>query len=492
MNRVTSITKTKIEAVEKTVNLNSERQKIRKELLSRVDDIGVVKHHVKTMFTSGMGFFTDAYDLFIIGVVIALLTPIWHLTPYEVALLGSTSLISAALGAFIFGKAADIFGRKAIYGIEVIILTIAAIGSAFSQNIIQLIIWRFILGIGIGGDYPISAIMMSEYANRKDRGKLVSLVFSFQGLGMIAGPLVAILILSLGIPHVLAWRILLALGAIPAASVIYLRRMIKETPHFSLSVAGDASAAAVAISDITGSQAAVKPNGNSLKLKTKWTDLFKYPNNIKLLGTAGCWFLLDWAFYGNSISWPLVMKSFLPHATFLQGLIASAIVFAIFAAPFYFAAAFAMDRLGRKTIQVAGFIGMGTAYLIISLTAQFDFVLGASAFLLVFGMSYVFTEFGPNTTTFVYPSEIFPTSLRGFGDGISAGAGKIGAFLGTFLFPFLIADVKIQGTFAILAVISILGAFLTLVCLPEPKNISLSEVSDESRYLANDPIEMVS
>ena len=186
------------------------------------------------------------------------------------------------------------------------------------------------------------------------------------------------------------------------------------------------------------------------------------------------------------------MKSFLPHATFLQGLIASAIVFAIFAAPFYFAAAFAMDHLGRKTIQVTGFIGMAAAYLIISLTAQFDFVLGAAAFLLVFGMSYVFTEFGPNTTTFVYPSEVFPTSLRGLGDGISAGAGKIGAFLGTFLFPFLMADIKIKGTFTILAAISILGAFLTLICLPEPKNISLSEVSDERRYLANDPVEMVS
>ncbi|MCL4428982.1 MAG: MFS transporter, partial [Deltaproteobacteria bacterium] len=214
-------------------------KELRNDLLNKVDEVDLVRHHFRTMFTAGMGFFTDAYDLFIIGVVIALLTPIWHLTTSEIAILGSSSLIAAALGAYIFGRVADIFGRKAIYGLEVLILTIGAIGSAFSQDITQLIIWRIVLGIGIGGDYPISAIIMSEYANRKDRGKLVSMVFSLQGIGLIVGPMAAILILMLGVPHDMAWRILLGLGAIPAASVIYLRRKIKETPYFSLNAKGD-------------------------------------------------------------------------------------------------------------------------------------------------------------------------------------------------------------------------------------------------------------
>ncbi|MCL4546437.1 MAG: MFS transporter, partial [Deltaproteobacteria bacterium] len=110
---------------------------LRSELLHKVDEVGLAKHHFRTMFTAGMGFFTDAYDLFIIGVTIALLTPIWHLTSIDIAWLGSTSLIGAAMGAFVFGRISDIFGRKAIYGLEVIILTIAAIGSAFSQDILQ-------------------------------------------------------------------------------------------------------------------------------------------------------------------------------------------------------------------------------------------------------------------------------------------------------------------------------------------------------------------
>lgn len=465
------------------------KKDLRNDLLNKVDEVDLVRHHFRTMFTAGMGFFTDAYDLFIIGVVIALLTPIWHLDTSEIALLGSSSLIAAAVGAYLFGRLADIFGRKAIYGLEVIILTIGAIGSAFSQDITQLIIWRIVLGLGIGGDYPISAIIMSEYANRKDRGKLVSMVFSLQGIGLIAGPMAAILILMMGVPHDVAWRILLALGAIPAASVIYLRRKIKETPYYSLNVKGDTNNTVAAINDITGTKIKVDDNkhsnGNGVKLKTKWHDLFKYPNNLRLLGTAGSWFLLDWAFYGNSISWPLVMKSVIPNATFIQGLALSTIVFVVFAAPFYWLAAFSMDKLGRKFIQILGFLGMAVCYLIISLTSFAGYMLIPAMFVMIFGLSYVFTEFGPNVTTFVYPSEVFPTPVRGFGDGISAGTGKLGAFLGTLLFPFLMMTIKVQGTFMVLVIISFLGAILTAFALPETKEQSLRVVSEEEKYIMN-------
>jgi MFS family permease len=462
--------------------MKSNSNHIRDKFLEKVDEVGLVTHHIKTMFTAGMGFFTDAYDLFIIGVVIALLTPIWHLTTSQIAFLGSSSLIAAAVGSYFFGRISDILGRKSIYGIEVLILAAGAIGSAFSSNVTQLIIWRIILGLGIGGDYPISAIIMSEYANRKDRGKLVAFVFSMQGLGMIVGPLIAILVLVLGVPHEIAWRILLAIGALPALSIFYLRRQIKETPHFNLSVKGDIQKTSESIKDLVGEPVNAPHQGNT-KIKTNWKDIFAYPNNLRLLGAAGAWFLLDWAFYGNSISWPLVMKSFLPHATFIQSLAASSAIFIIFAAPFYWIAALNMDRLGRKFIQIFGFLGMALCYLVIAVTNFLGLALPALMFLFVFGLSYVFVEFGPNTTTFVYPSEIFPTPIRGLGDGIAAGTGKIGAFLGTFIFPFLIASIKIQGTFLVLAIISVLGAILTAIALPETKEESLHIISQEHRYL---------
>src|ERR1051326_6508712 len=120
------------------------------EVLAALDNSALSGFHLKALLTSGMGFFTDAYDLFIIGVALALLKPLWHLNSLEVSLLGSTSLIAAALGALIFGRLADYVGRRAIYGHTLIVLAIGAVASALAPNILLLLIFRFILGDYVG------------------------------------------------------------------------------------------------------------------------------------------------------------------------------------------------------------------------------------------------------------------------------------------------------------------------------------------------------
>ena len=97
-------------------------------------------------------------------------------------LLASIAIWSAVIGQLLFGFLGDYWGRKKIYGIEATLLTLGALFSALSPNLPLLILFRFIMGLGIGGDYPISATIMSEYANLNDRGKLVALVFSNQAL----------------------------------------------------------------------------------------------------------------------------------------------------------------------------------------------------------------------------------------------------------------------------------------------------------------------
>ena len=139
------------------------------DILSRMDDSKITKQHWKIMFISGMGFFTDAYDLFIIGVVISILRDEWHPSPWAVGLVTSTALLAAAFGAIIFGRVADMLGRKRIYGYEVLVLAAGAIASAFSPDIWWLIGFRIILGVGIGGDYPVSATLMSEFSGKKSR-----------------------------------------------------------------------------------------------------------------------------------------------------------------------------------------------------------------------------------------------------------------------------------------------------------------------------------
>ena len=156
---------------------------------------------MKIMFVSGMGFFTDAYDLFIIGVVVALLKTQWNLSTAQVSLVNSVTLAASALGAILFGRIADILGRKRIYGYEVLILAVGAIASAFAPNYTFLLVARIVLGIGIGGDYPVSATIMSEYSGKQSRGRMVGLVFAMQGAGLVVGPLIASILLEVGGQH---------------------------------------------------------------------------------------------------------------------------------------------------------------------------------------------------------------------------------------------------------------------------------------------------
>ncbi|MCY0886741.1 MAG: MFS transporter, partial [Firmicutes bacterium] len=94
--------------------------------------------HLRAMVTAGVGFFTDAYDLFIIGVALVLIKQVWHPSSYMLGLVGSTSLIAAFLGAFIFGRLADVYGRKAVYGLEAALMALAALASALAPNILWL------------------------------------------------------------------------------------------------------------------------------------------------------------------------------------------------------------------------------------------------------------------------------------------------------------------------------------------------------------------
>jgi MFS transporter, PHS family, inorganic phosphate transporter len=477
-------------------NLNGfsgeEKKSSAKSLLAALDEGSLSGFHLKAMITSGMGFLTDAYDLFIIGVALAILTPLWHLNALEISLLGSTSLIAAALGSIIFGHLADHLGRKFIYGYELIVLAVGAIASALAPNVMFLLIFRFILGLGIGGDYPVSATLMSEYANRRDRGKLITMVFSMQGVGLILGPLVAIVLLLAGISHDLIWRIMLALGAVPALATFYLRRQIAETPRFALTMQGKLEDAMRTVNMVTKQAAlpekpdvAVRPaasNGAAAQGKPKpgksWLYLLLTQRYLLwLIGTAGAWFLLDIAYYGTTISSPIVLKALNSHANLVTNMFYTLIIFVVAALPGYIVAVLTIDRLGRKWIQCVGFGMMALAYGLIALVPAISIY--TVPFLLVYGLSYFFTEFGPNVTTFVYPAEIFPVMVRTTAHGIAAALGKVGAFIGAFAFPYLLVNFHLQGAMAVAAVVSLAGLLLTIFTLPEPNQRSLEEISDE-------------
>jgi MFS family permease len=456
----------------------------------RLDSVKINRFQLKIMFVSGMGFFTDAYDLFVIGIVVVLLKTEWHLSTGQVSWINSATLLASAVGAVVFGRVADIVGRKRIYGYEVLILAAGALASAFAPNFTFLLICRIILGIGIGGDNPVSATIMSEYSGKQTRGRMVGLVFAMQGAGLIVGPLVAAILLGSGLSDDYTWRILLALGAIPGLAVFYLRRKIQEAPRFA-AAGGAHEEAEAAIAHATGAAQAPKAAPESKARHVQGAlEGFKTLLGHKrmllwLVGTAGAWLLLDFCYYGNTISTPEILKLLNPHSSELYNVLVQLAIFAVFAVPGYIVAILLLDKTGRKSIQVLGFAMMGLMFLLIGLIPGATTT--AVTFILLYGVSYFFTEFGPNTTTFIYPAELFPVEVRTTGHGISAGAGKLGAFLGAFLFPvFLASSLGIRGAEIIAGVVALAGLVLTVALLPQPNGKSLEELT-ELAYSAPEP-----
>jgi MFS family permease len=454
-------------------------------LLQTLDDAKISRFQIKTMFVSGMGFFTDAYDLFVIGIVVSLLKTQWSLSTSQVSWLNSATLLASAFGAIIFGRVADMLGRKRIYGYEVLILAAGAIASAFSPNYTFLLVSRIVLGIGIGGDYPVSATIMSEYSGKQSRGRMVGLVFAMQGAGLVVGPLVASILLGSGVSDNLTWRLLLGLGAIPGLAVYYLRRQIHETPRFALA-GGATEEAEAAIADATGQGSGkVAPGESTARVPHGVADGFlELIRNRRLLvwliGAAGAWMLLDFCYYGNTISQPEIIKLANPHASELTTILLQLAIVAVFAVPGYIVAILLLDKVGRKSIQLLGFAAMALMFLLIGLIPGVSTTL--APFLILYGVSYFFTEFGPNMTTFIYPAELFPTHVRTTGHGISAGCGKLGAFVGAFLFPDILAShLGLRGAMVISGVVAAAGLLLTGFTLPETRGKSLEEL-EESAY----------
>ena len=312
---------------------------------------------------------------------------------------------------------------------------------------------------------------MSEYANTKTRGRMVTLVFSAQALGLIVGPMVALALLAAGVDKDLAWRIMLGLGALPAATVIYLRRRLPESPRWLARVKGEKEVAAKDLASFSLGEIVVEdPKDDIVK-----QPLSKYW--LPLLGTAGTWFLNDYAYYGNTISTPLVLKHVAVHASLVQNTAISFLIFVLSAAPGYFLSVALIDKIGHKFLQMLGFFMMGLAFFILGMFPSI--IHNFPLFVTLYGLSYFFAEFGPNTTTFVLSAEVFPVNVRTTAHGISAGVAKIGAFIGAYFFPILLKSLGLSHIFLVASAFSLAGLILTYIAITEPKGKSLEEVSQK-------------
>ncbi|KAJ3832531.1 phosphate transporter [Lentinula raphanica] len=488
---------------------------------------------VKLLGIAGVGFFLDAYDLFIINPVLTMLQyRLYGGGSLPVGLHGfvnAAANIGSVIGQFTFGYLADALGRSAIYGKELMLIIFATImclttptGSLSpNSSLIYLGVFRIILGIGVGGDYPMSASVTSDRSNLYKRGTMLAYIFANQGWGSFIGSLNTVIVLAC-YKHVMndegetskadgVWRIVVALSLIPAFATLYQRLTMPESKRFTearrmaenqeadlekeirvLKNVGNRTEGITASSSRSGSEiekedrsperasteeVSESPEAIATKKdKAQIGEFIAYFSEWRharvLLGTCICWFLLDIAFYGINLNQNVVLtqigfagKTGSDWEKLFKVSTGNLIVTALGFVPGYYATVLTIEKLGRKWIQIQGFL---LAALFLGILAGKFNTLSHAAFIVNFAFLQFFFNFGANATTYCYPAEVFPTRFRAFAHGISAASGKAGAIISALAFNALSEDIGTPAVLWIFFGCCIAGAFFTLL-LPEVK-----------------------
>ena len=451
-----------------------------KDVFKPLDEKRLSFFHVKSLITTGMGVFTDGYDLSSIGIVLLLVLSEFGITsksPDYVSLtaaISGSALAGAAIGAIMFGLLSN-QGRKKFYGIDVALMTVGALLQAFVTDPTELIIVRFLLGIGVGADYVLSPIIMAEHANAKDRGQIIALGFGlFWGFGATLAAILYLALQAAGVPPSLVWRIVLAAGAIPSASVIYLRRKIPETARFLGRIRGDTEGVKEVIREVTRTEVNLTSN---LKDNTSFSEYFRR-NWALFLSACMLWFLFDIVAYSGILFGPSLIASSLGiNSGVFQLLIEGA-----FTIPGGIIALSLIDRVGRKPLQVVGFVVMAVALMSFAFyksSAGTSFSPVIAFFL--YGLQNLGSQAGPGSVSAsgILGVELAPTKVRGLVQSLTVASGRIGATLTSFVFPSLFHEYGESFAVYFLATIAAIAAVITLVAIPETKRKPLEESSRE-------------
>ncbi|MDE2023590.1 MAG: MFS transporter [Gammaproteobacteria bacterium] len=430
-------------------------------ILDSLDEARIGRVHRRSAWAAGLGIFLDGYDLSIIAIALILLKPQWQLGPLQTGLLGGAALAGALLGGLIGGPLADRYGRKAIYLLDMATFLVAALASGFAWDIASLVALRFVLGVGVGADYPVSATYLVEFLPRARRGRITVWVFALWMGGAAVSSAVGLALLPLG-EH--AWRFMLASGAIPALGILWLRKNLPESPRWYLRRGRVKEAVAVlgqlvpALSETEKRTLIEAQQHRRQTPRAAWRTLFAPVYIRRTLFITLPWFLFDIMGYSFGIYAPLLLLG-LGLRTNVQSVIGNTLldVVAIIGTALL---AETIEHVGRLRAQVIGFVGSVVGLLLIWVFALHGppplAVLAAGLLLWQVAVSY-----GPSNTCWVFPVELFPTDLRASAHGLATAVSRAGALLAVFLLPLVQHVIGIAWLMLIFALIGVAGAVLS-------------------------------
>jgi MFS transporter, PHS family, inorganic phosphate transporter len=416
--------------------------------------------------------FSTAYNLVSISLALSIMEGIYHGTPQDKSLCSSALIAGMIVGQLLGGIIGDVLGRHLAMAVVMCLQVVGATATAFSMesssstvefiNIyVVLAFWRFLLGLGCGGVYPLAATITAESnadtTNKADASKLVALSFSMQGVGYFVTPLVGwVLVSILGDDSDLAWRLLLGFGAMPGLLLMFLR-MRRQLKLTGLNKA----------KGISGGSTEV-PTAHLREIPVSVVDAIVMEDDLlrKLLGTAACWFVFDVLFYANVLFQPVVLSAAFGPTESIEMAALDTVMVSSMALPGYFVSVLLIGKQSPRFIQAQGFLMMGILYSFIGLVFH---DLSHHKFLMIglYGSTFFFSNYGPNATTYVLPSMTFSKSCRATMNGVCAASGKAGALVGTMVFAMAADRFGQPVVMLVSAALSFVGVALTLTCVSE-------------------------
>ncbi|MFB7336733.1 MFS transporter [Streptomyces adustus] len=455
-----------------------------------LDGAAMTRLHILFWLLAGLGILLDGFDFFVIGVANPLISHDFRVSAAQKGLISAAAIVGSVFGAALLGPLGDRIGRRRIFRVDLWMFVVFSLLCACAWDVWSLMAFRFALGVAVGLDYPIAASYLAEILPAKARGRWLVAAFSLQAAGILLGAVAGVVILEVW-PHTGSWRILLGFGALPALLIIWLRRRVPESPRWLAQNGREREACEVGralvgspvrVSDADRVRQEATPEGLKAFLQPR---LFSPRWRRRTIFAAVPWFLMDIATYGVGIFTPTLLASLSlagANSSFIADDIASTKGTAfldVFLAVGFALAIVLVDRVGRVPLQLTGFAVMTGALCVLAVAGQLPG--GADAHLVLvavgFGLFNLFMNLGPNSTTFALPAEVFPSEMRTAGHGFAAGCGKLGAALGTFLFPVLLSSVGESALLYGVAGTCALGFVVTYVFRVETRGRSLEELS---------------
>lgn len=442
-------------------------------ILERLEKLPVGSFHYKLLVVTGLGWLFDSMDTGLISFVLPVLAKEWGLTPEQVGWIGSVGLIGMALGAVLAGTIADRWGRKNVFAATVILYSVSTGLCALAWSYESLLVFRFLVGFGLGGELPVAATLMSEYAPSHLRGRFIVLLESFWGVGWLVAACISYLL----IPK-FGWQIAFWIGALPAVYVFLIRLHMPESVRYLISKNRIDEAEKIVdelecklgvegrpfTGELTDAEKGVT-NSATPSFGTLWTSQFRKRTIMLWLA----WFGIVYSYYG--------IFMWLPSIVFAQGFAVVktfeyVLVMTLAQLPGYFAAAWLVDIIGRRY----------TLSLFLLMSGVCSYFFGNAATpgeLLMWGAAMSFFNLGAWGVIYTYTPELYPTSIRALGSGWAAGFGRIGGMLAPMFVGVLLTNgAPMNLIFAMFASVFVIISVVVMALGIESKRKSLEEIGE--------------